>query len=419
MSSLAKTLTAFSGAGVMINIVIGAGLLALPGLVLSVAGDHALWAWAACALAALPLLIVFMVIGRRFPNAGGIAHFAKLGFGPHAYVVSMFILLGAVIFGLPAIALTGGYYISEYAGGNPVIYAMFLIIGASSIHFLSTTIAGRISTVVASFVLAALLGVTIVGLASIDWAETSQTTVELYKVDLSLVFAPFMMIFFAFTGWEVAAGISEEFKDPKRDFPIAMVLSFAAVSILYFLMAFVVQHAQFSGAHEAAFASIAHNLFGVGAKLATVILATVIIFANLMGAIWAVSRMVYSLSREGVLPVSLETNENGSPVSSVILTSCVLLIVLGLSQIGFFEIEGMLAIAGQNFFILSGVAAAALLKLSDHLFERSVAAIAVLVVVALIFINGTAIWYPLMLIAVSGIYSWVFELKRKGIQAVG
>lgn len=402
----------------MINIVIGAGLLALPGLVLNVAGDHALWAWAACALAALPLLLVFMVIGRRFPNAGGIAHFAKLGFGCHAYVISMFILLGAIIFGLPAIALTGGYYISEYAGGNPVIYAMLLIIGASSIHLLSTTIAGRISTIVASFVLVALLGLTIAGLGSIDWTATPQASVKLHDVNLSLVFTPFMMIFFAFTGWEVAAGISEEFKNPKRDFPLAMVLSFAAVSILYFTMAFVVQYAQFDGSKEAAFASIAHSLFGEEAKLTIVILASIIIFANLMGAIWAVSRLVYSLSREGVLPISLETNEVGSPISSVILTSGVLVIILGLSQMGFFEIDGMLAIAGQNFFILSGVAAGALLKLSDHPLERFVAAIAVLVVMTLIFINGTAIWYPLILASASGVYSWVFEMRKRGIQAV-
>lgn len=415
MSELAKTLTAVRGASLMINIVVGAGLLALPGLVMEAAGDHALWAWAACALAALPLLGVFLIIGKRFPDAGGIAYFAQRAFGTRVYLLSVFIFLGAVAFGLPAIALTGGYYISEYAGGNPALYAIFLLIAASAIHLISTEMAGRIATAIASCVVISLLGLTILGFYGIDWNEAPSSVVAFSEIDTSLIFAPFMMIFFAFTGWEVAAGISEEFKNPKRDFPIAMILSFIAVCVLYFLMAFMVQNAKIDGSHEAAFASIANTTFGPSAKLGIVILASLIIFANLMGAIWAVSRMVYSLSREGYLPIALETNENGSPISSVILTSAVLVSVLMVSQLGLFDINKMLTLAGQNFFILSAVAAAALLRLSTSVFERLIAAVAVVVVGTLMILHGTSVWYPLTLAAISGVYSLSFQLKKQDI----
>ena len=65
MTELAKTLSATRGAGLMLNIVVGAGLLALPGLVVEAVGKHALWAWATCAIAAIPLLSVFIIMGRK------------------------------------------------------------------------------------------------------------------------------------------------------------------------------------------------------------------------------------------------------------------------------------------------------------------------------------------------------------------
>jgi amino acid transporter len=58
--TLQKSLGVYRGTALMLNIVIGAGLLTLPGLAVKVAGGNALWAWGLCALAALPLLAVFI-----------------------------------------------------------------------------------------------------------------------------------------------------------------------------------------------------------------------------------------------------------------------------------------------------------------------------------------------------------------------
>ncbi|MDA8031734.1 MAG: hypothetical protein MPK62_11555, partial [Alphaproteobacteria bacterium] len=106
MNELNKSLSATRGAGLMLNIVIGAGLLTLPGLAVETAGSHAIWAWAACALVAAPLLAVFIVMGRRFPNAGGIAHFARAAFGDKAYAATSLVFLGAVALGLPCLLYT-------------------------------------------------------------------------------------------------------------------------------------------------------------------------------------------------------------------------------------------------------------------------------------------------------------------------
>ncbi len=80
MNELNRTLTPLRGAALMLNIVVGAGLLALPGLVVEMAGDHALWSWLVCAVASLPLLTVFIIMGRRYPHAGWNCALCQNGF---------------------------------------------------------------------------------------------------------------------------------------------------------------------------------------------------------------------------------------------------------------------------------------------------------------------------------------------------
>jgi len=391
MNELARTLTPLRGAALMLNIVVGAGLLALPGLVIEVAADHALWSWLICAVASLPLLTVFIIMGRRYPHAGGIAHFARMAFGQPGFIIGSLIFLGAVAFGLPAIALTGGYYIAEFFGGSATAYAAGIIVAATATHLVSSDVAGRISTFIASAILLTLIGLLLVGVYGIDWTAAESRIVSLSSLDVSTAMLPFMMIFFAFTGWEVAAGLSEEFRDPARDFPRAMVLSFVAATALYTGMAFVVQHSVTAMSPEAAFVSIADQVFGTYGSLSISLIATTIIFANLLGAIWAVSRMVYSLSRERYLPFKLNVTSSGVPISSVLLVSTVILAVLIGDRLQLVNIRDMLSLAGQNFMILYGLGGIALFRLTPDRIERAIAAVSIVLAAALTISEGPSV----------------------------
>lgn len=412
MAKLVKTLSATRGAGLLLNIVVGAGLLALPGLVVEAVGDHALWAWAVCTVAAIPLLIVFIIIGKRFPNAGGIAHFTEMAFGSLFYAIASFIFLGATAFGLPAIALAGGHYMSEVMPGHPAFYAAFLILAAALSHIVSTEIAGKISTMAASGILASILVLIVIGFYAMDWSNVSENIAPISEVELDKVFLPFMMIFFAFVGWEVATSISEEFKGPNRDFPRAMIMSFVVACIIYFAMAFVVQNTKITGSYEASFVSIVKTVFGESGKIIVSILAAVIIFANLIGTIWGVSRMVLSLSREGYLPVRLKTNKNGSPASAVVITTCVLLMILATDWLGVFNISNMLSISGQNFLILYGIVGVALFKLSKNRLEKTISVIATVIVPILLMLEGSSIVFPACLI-IAAVIIWYFKKKDR------
>lgn len=411
MGELKKSITALTGAGLMLNIVIGAGLLSLPGLAVKVAGEHAIFTWIICALASIPLLLVFVIMGKNYPNAGGVSNFSKIAFGKKLYTITSFIFLGAVVFGLPSVALTGGYYLARIIPASPTSIAIILILISTFINILAIQIVSKVSSFMASFILIVLVALAILGILSVDWNIASNNFISPYEMNFAIAMTPFMMLFFAFTGWEIAAGISEEFKNPEKDFPKAMFISFFVACTLYLAMAIVVQSMSISNSYESSFATVASTKLGISGDVLTSIIAGIIILANLMGAIWAVSRMVYSLSRENIIPISLNVSNNGSPISSVFLTSSALLIVLIFQSIDFFNLELMLSIAGQNFLILYGIASVSLLKISRSKIHKLVSVISILTVISILYFEGLALYYPLSL-AIMGILVAYFKKEK-------
>ena len=179
-----------------------------------------------------------------------------------------------------------------------------------------------------------------------------------------------------------------------------MIASFLITTALYLLVAYVVQRQSLSADYEVAFTHIVANSLGTLGTTATSIVATVIVFANLSGAIWAVSRLVFSLSRENFLPPVLQKTKGGTPWLAVVATASTLAIVLAFDGAGWLGLDTMLHLAGQNFLVLYGIAAAVLFAQSVVTAERALAAAVVLIVLGLVTMQGLVALYPAILFAV-------------------
>ncbi|MCA3554024.1 amino acid permease [Aestuariivirga sp.] len=391
---LGRTLTATRGAAILLNIVVGAGLLTLPGLVQKVAGSQAPLAWAVCAIAATPLVLVFVLLGRRYPDAGGIAAYAGKAFGPAAQRVAAFLLLGAVAFGLPSIALVGGHYLAQVLPGSASLYALALVTLSLVPHLLPGDGAARVMTALASATVLVVAAMIAIGVVT---APPARITSVGLAYPIAGAFAPFMMIFFAFTGWEIGAGIAEEFRNPATDFPKAMVGSFLLVCALYGGAAFTASRFDLEGVYEAPFIRFVGPVLGPIGPSAVGLTACLIVFANLTGAVWGVSRLVFSLARSGQFPGWFAGTWNGRPVRAALATVATLLCVLIADQIWHFGLDRMLALAGQNFFILYGIAGASLFRLMPGTGPRLLAAAVVGLVVVLCSWQGSNLVYPALL----------------------
>ncbi len=170
---LKRSLGLFQGTALFLSIVIGAGLLTLPGLAVEMAGKHALIAWLVCAVAALPFLAVFIVLGRRYPEAGGISAYAGRAFGRFGADMAGLLFLGAVVFGLPSIALAGGHYLAAISGLPAHMAALMLLVGALLPHLMPGDGASRAIGVIASGVLVVIVGFLALGYAGLPGPITT------------------------------------------------------------------------------------------------------------------------------------------------------------------------------------------------------------------------------------------------------
>ncbi|EIJ33662.1 APC family permease [Thiothrix nivea] len=400
MYELKKTLGFFSGTALFLNIVIGAGLLILPGIVYQQVGQDAIASWILVSLISIPILIIFTILGIYFPNSGGVTYYAEKAFGNIGKSFATLLLLGAVVFGLPSIALTGAYYFSAILPFQYHFYAALLILLPTLLHLFSGKHISTITTAISSTVIVFIIILLFFAIRDTQGIEA----VKLPHINNNIfdLLSPFMIIFFAFTGWEIGAHSAEEFKNPKRDFPIAMLFSFLITTILYLTVAFLVQQEENITDPLTPFIGILKKSLGDKAVLLVSLLATLIVFANLFGAIWGVSRLIYSLSRDKIIPKYFSlTNKQGTPIYAIILANTALLFVLALDYYNFLSIESMLSIAGQNFLILYGVASCALFFLSKKLLFKIISITVVLIMSIIIIFGGVFLPYPLTILIIS------------------
>src|SRR5262249_46372337 len=107
---LGRTLTLPQAIGLAITLVVGSGLLALPGLAYREVGAGAIYAWITSAFISIPFLVIFAVLGSRLPAAGGVAAFMQSAFSRQAAIPVEILLIGTFIVGGPPMIITGGHY---------------------------------------------------------------------------------------------------------------------------------------------------------------------------------------------------------------------------------------------------------------------------------------------------------------------
>lgn len=202
-----------------ITIVVGSGALVLPGLAYQQVGDAAILTWAAAAIFTVPLLVIFAKLGSTYPGAGGVAGFVQAAFGRHLAAGVEVLLLGTFGLGIPGIALTGGNYLVALPGLGSVpvpAAAAIMIAAAGGVVVIGVRMSTRVQVVLAIVLTAALLAVGV--LAAVGGSAVQQLpTLNLDTVTDGV--GATGAVFFAFTGWEMLSFTTEEYANPRRDFP--------------------------------------------------------------------------------------------------------------------------------------------------------------------------------------------------------
>ncbi|KAA2253814.1 APC family permease [Solihabitans fulvus] len=405
-SELHKTLTVTKGVGVALSMIIGSGLLVLPGLAYATVGPSAIYAWLIAALVVLPLLLIFAHLGARYPTAGGVQGFAQAAFGATGSAVTSMILLGACAFGGAAMAVTGGNYVVAVfdrpglagwaAGGYLVLICLLQSAGSR--------LAGGVQTVVAMVLLVLLALVAFVPV----FASGAQLHGEIAPPSHWAESLPAIgLIFFAYNGWELVSSTAEEYRNPRRDFPLVIGITFVVVVAVYVGIAVAVQATLSQGdpqlAHAPLVAVLSQVVGGASGQVAAV-LGALIIFATLMGGTWATSRIVFATARERLLPPVLARVHDGSgaPRPAIVVSGLMFGAVVVAYSLGALSLALVFRLAAVNFVVGYGIAVASYAKLTAKPGQRLLAVLAGVPVLALLAGFGWLLLYPAALVAWAG-----------------
>lgn len=371
-----------------ITIIVGAGLLVLPGLSFAKAGRYGYVSWILVAIAMLPLLHIFSFFGRTYPSAGGVVGYVRASLGNRWATVCETIILGTFTLGVPAIALIGSQYLNQsYPNISVTSIALATISAALIFGIIGLRISGKLQTSIAVLI---VVGLVVIGLGFLSSTPSITQTESVQHFDTTAIkniLLSIPLILFAFTGWEMTAFLAEDMENPKRDIPISIWSSFVIVTFLYVFIAWLIAtYGQPNNDWQLApVTQMAKTWLGsAGSKWVSVI-ATLLVMANVIAAFFSVSRALFSAGRDGILPkIISKTNRSNEPVFAMFTTYGLFFIIILASYLDLLTTDNLLQLAGQNFFVLYLLAAIGYWKLHKGEFiSRAIAVIAICLVLSM------------------------------------
>ena len=402
MGQLKKTLGLLDGTTLAIGSIIGSGILFLPSLTFSIAKYDVAIVWPLATLLCIPLLFIFSDMLRVTPNAEGIESFIQLGLGKNVASSIPIIFLGTVTLGMPSAAIIAGQYASRAANiptAVPIV-AYSLIVIAIVVNFLGGKLSGKINTLVA-FSLFVVGGIVVFMTAreAVPLYSSIQPVYEFSSISKAIVLA-----FWAYAGFENLSFIAGEFKNPKRDYFLSMIIALVVCGLLYFALS--INYAALIGGNTVdpiAGLSQLTTLAGLSPAF-SVLLALFAIFCvliNLISWTWGISRLIFSSANKGFLPRYFGIQKNDIPQRATLLLGSIFLVTLSIG-IAVPEYFGpALKVVSTNFVFIYVLCLISYVVYVKSPIKRLVGLILLSGLLVILFSSGWLLLYPISLTLVS------------------
>lgn len=289
--------------------ILGAGIYALVGRVVALAGSAAWVSFALAAGVAVFTGLSYAELGSRFPFAAGAAAYSRRAFGSPllSFVVGAFVMASGLSSAATVSRAFVGY-LSTFVTAPPVATSMLLLALMSVLSYRGLDESSKVNFVLTFVEFSGLVLVMVVGY----WYAASGGSVELAaRVAPRLdggVLAGATIAFFAFIGFEDTANVAEEVQQPERALPRAILVAISLAFVLYVLVTVAGLLTVPQARLAASDAPLLEVLRVAGIQLPGGAFSIIALFSicntGLLNLIMA-SRLAYGMAREGLLPAAL------------------------------------------------------------------------------------------------------------------
>jgi amino acid transporter len=307
-AGLVRAVGPWSLAAGVVNIVVGAGIFAVPGALAESLGVYAPLAFLVCAAAIGAVAVCFAEAGSRIPTSGGVYGCIEAAFGPFtAYVAGTLLWFGNVLAcGGVAAALAdvvASVLPPTYQRPARVAAVVCVIGGLGLVNFGGVARGAKFVNAATLVKLIPIAIFVVVGAGAMHGTNFTALAGSSVHSTAAGLDRALILAMFTFVGMETALCASGEVVQPARSIPRALAISLIFIALLYVAIQFIAQGILGD--------SLAHSsvpLADAMARISPILRAVMLVGAAISMFGWLGSdilcspRILFALARDGVLP---------------------------------------------------------------------------------------------------------------------
>jgi APA family basic amino acid/polyamine antiporter len=307
-SGLRRSLGPFDAAAIVISNVIGGGIFFVPIIVAQLVPSPGamLGVWLCGGALAFAGAMAYAELAAVRPQAGGEYVYLRDAFGPLASFLTGWTSFvagfsGAVAASAVALADYVGRFVPLSAPARTTI-AIAAIAALTLIHVRGLGPGRVVQNLLASLKVSAIIAIVVLGFAighgsTANFAPAGDPS----AVPWLLALVPVM---FSYSGWNAAAYVAEEVRDPSRNVPLALAAGTLAVVALYLVLNALYIYAmpppQLAALDGRLMDTVAERLFGFAAGSALAVFTIVSLAASISAMVLAGPRVYFAMARDGI-----------------------------------------------------------------------------------------------------------------------
>jgi APA family basic amino acid/polyamine antiporter len=302
--TLARKLNTFDATLIVMGGVIGSGIFATPSVVAARLGSAPaiLTAWALGGLIALVGGFIFAELAWRRPASGGLYGYLRDAYHPVvAFMYGWTALLISQSGGMAAAAIIFGAYVAPLlgggGGGNATACALAAIALLTAVNCFGVREGGNVQNVLMLLKLVVIVAIIVAGTVAVPALPSAGSTFGAAAFGAAMV-----PVLFAYDGFQTAAFVDGEVRDPKRTMSRGLLWGIGAVVVLYMAVTLVglrVLGAHGLGATPAPASEVMRLAFGAAGQRIVVAGVALSTLGYLSNQILTSPRIYYAMAKDG------------------------------------------------------------------------------------------------------------------------
>jgi APA family basic amino acid/polyamine antiporter len=339
--SLLRAIGRWSLAALMVNCIIGSGIFGLPSLISSLVGNASPFAWLFAAAGTALVMACFAEVSSRFDRSGGVYLYTRTAFGQTTGISVAWLGWLARLTAAAANANLFVIYLAEFwpLAKAPLIRPLVLtaLLGfLAAVNYVGVRSGNTLSNFFTAAKLATLGGFMLAGFLFLGLKHHS-LVLSAPSGPTGPWFHAVLLLMFAYGGYETALMLGGEAKNPKRDYPFALLCALVVCTLVYTMtqgiIISVVPAASMTERPMATAAKLMLGRWGAGLVSFGVLVSC---YGYLSANILGFSRLLFAQAEQGDMPQTLARvhSKFRTPHLAIVIFSVAL---LGFSLAGGFQ----------------------------------------------------------------------------------